>query len=159
MRLPGSRLRRRAAWPAILVAIALVAAGCDTLSTLFPSPAPVAIQLPAGALSPDVLADEHIDLSPVPDTLPAPALTADQALATANGYEAGGDLRGRLLGVARGRAPQYVNDAKRTVWVVVYGPGGTMPAEGPAAAAQSPIHLQIVLIDDQSGEFLRSTVR
>jgi hypothetical protein len=158
MRWAGSDLRR-AAWPVILVALAFVTSGCDTLTALLPSPQPVAIALPTGALSPDVLADEHIDLSPVPDTLPAPAVTADQALATADGYEAGGDDRGRLLGVARGRAPEYVNDPKRTVWVVVYGPGGTMPAEGPAAGGQSPIHLQIVLVDDQTGAFLRSTVR
>src|SRR5689334_20912484 len=157
MRWAGSDLRR-AARPAILIALALVASGCDTLTALLPSSPPVAIALPAGALSPDVLADEHVDLSPVPDTLPAPAVTADQALATANGYEAGGDDRGRLLGVARGRAHQYSNDPLRTVWVVVYGPGGTMPAEGPPGG-QSPIYLQIVLIDDQSGEFLRSTVR
>ena len=63
-----------------------------------------------------------------------------------------------LLGVARGRASASAGSPAKTVWAVGYGPGGQVPMEGPAGGSET-ISMQIVLIDDQTGTFMRAYVR
>jgi hypothetical protein len=70
----------------------------------------------------------------------------------------GGPDRGALLGVARGRASKSAGSPVKTVWVVAHGPGGQVPMNGPMGGSET-ISMQIVLIDDQTGTFMRASVR
>ena len=70
----------------------------------------------------------------------------------------GGPDRGSLLGVARGRASETAGSPAKTVWAIAYGPGGQVPMNGPQGGSET-ISMQIVLIDDQTGTFMRAYLR
>jgi len=96
----------------------------------------------------------------LPAGAPAAAITASQAVATANENAEGAAARGSILAVARATAKQF-DDATspvRTVWVIAYGPGGTTPNMGPSGG-EAPIAFQLVIVDDQTGAFLRGYIR
>lgn len=132
-----------------------VAAGCGgpagtSLSPLYPTD--------LGVLSAEDAATAKIDISPLPDGVPPPKVdrSATAAIAVANV----GAARGDILAVGRARARQFDDPASplRTVWVVVFGPGGQVPITGPQGGS-ARIVLQLVLVDDQTGEFLRSYIK
>lgn len=59
------------------------------------------------------------------------------------------------VGVLHGRAPRYVSEASRGVWVVLFD-GGDAPGDGPSPGiAPTKMSLTGVIIDDQTGEVLR----
>jgi hypothetical protein len=99
-----------------------------------------------------------VDLGPLPADAPSPAITSGAAVALASAHASGGPDRGAVLGVARGRASETVGSPVKSVWAVAYGPGGQMPMMGPQGGSET-ISMQIVLIDDQSGAFMRTYVR
>jgi hypothetical protein len=99
-----------------------------------------------------------VDLGPLPTDAPSPVITPAAAVALASTHALGGPHRGPLLGVARGRVSETAGSPVRTVWAVAYGPGGQVPMEGPQGGSET-ISLQIVLIDDQTGAFMRTYVR
>jgi hypothetical protein len=96
-----------------------------------------------------------VDLGPLPADAPPPAITSGEAVALASAHALGGPDRGEVLGVARGRASESAGSKVKSVWVVAYGPGGQVPMEGPAGGSET-ISMQIVLIDDQTGTFMRT---
>ena len=98
-----------------------------------------------------------VDLGPLPADAPPPAITSAAAVADASAHAMGGPERGPLLGFARGRASESAGLPVKTVWVVAYGPGGQVPMEGPQGGSET-ISMQIVLIDDQTGAFMRTYV-
>jgi hypothetical protein len=100
----------------------------------------------------------QIDLSALPATAPPPAVTPEAALSIAEAHAMGGPVRGPLLGVGRGRAAPDAASPERTVWVIAFGPGGQVPLTGPNGGSE-PILLQIVAVDDQTGEFMRSYIK
>lgn len=96
-----------------------------------------------------------VDLGPLPADAPPPVITSGEAVAVASAHALGGPDRGPLLAVARGRASESAGAPVRTAWVVAYGPGGQVPMNGPQGGSET-ISMQIVLIDDQSGAFMRT---
>ena len=66
-------------------------------------------------------------------------------------------MRSRF-GVVGGRASESAGSPAKTVWAVAYGPGGQVPMEG-AQGGWEAISMQIVVIDDQTGAFMRTYVR
>ncbi len=111
--------------------------------------------LPIGA---DDAQRAGVDLGPLPADAPPPAITSAAAVAAASTHTSGGPDRGALLGVARGRASESAGSPVETVWAVAYGPGGQVPMMGPQGGSET-ISMQIVLIDDQSGAFMRTYTR
>ena len=99
-----------------------------------------------------------IDLGPLPVDAPPPAITSASAVTFASAHALGGPDRGALLGVARGRASESAGAPLKTVWAVAYGPGGHVPMMGPQGGSET-ISMQIVLIDDQTGAFMRTFTR
>ena len=99
-----------------------------------------------------------VDLGPLPPDAPPPAITSGAAVAVASAHASGGPDRGALLGVARERASESAGAPVKTVWAVAYGPGGQVPMNGPQGGSET-ISMQIVLIDDQSGAFMRTYTR
>jgi hypothetical protein len=99
-----------------------------------------------------------VDLGPLPADAPPAAITSGEAVADASSHALGGPDRGVLLGVARGRASESAGSPAKTVWVVAYGPGGQVPMNGPKGGSET-ISMQIVLVDDQTGAFMRASVR
>ena len=99
-----------------------------------------------------------VDLGPLPADAPSPVITPAAAVALASTHALGGPDRGAPLGVARGWASESAGSPVKTVWAVAHGPGGQVPMEGPQGGSET-ISMQIVLIDDQTGAFIRSYVR
>jgi hypothetical protein len=99
-----------------------------------------------------------VDLGPLPADAPPPVITSGEAVAVASAHALGGPDRGPLLAVARGRASESAGSPVKTVWAVAYGPGGQMPMMGPQGGSET-ISMQIVLIDDQTGAFMRTYTR
>jgi hypothetical protein len=99
-----------------------------------------------------------VDLGPLAADAPTPAISSAAAVAVASAHALGGPDQGALLGVARGRASESVGSPAKTVWAVAYGPGGQVPMNGPQGGSET-ISMQIVLIDDQSGAFMRTYTR
>ena len=96
-----------------------------------------------------------LDLSPLPAD--AASATIDQATALKLATDLGASKdHGPIIGISRGRAKQFdePTDKVRTVWIVVYGAGGKV---GVLDGFQD-ITLQVVLIDDQTGEYVRSQI-
>ena len=100
----------------------------------------------------------EVDLGPLSADAPPAAITSGEAVADASAQAMGGPDRGALLGVARGRASKSAGSPVKTVWVVAHGPGGQVPMNGPMGGSET-ISMQIVLIDDQTGTFMRASVR
>ncbi len=105
-----------------------------------------------------------VDVMRPVDAWPAPKVAASAAVTTAELQLAAPKDHGPLLAVGRGTARQFDDPASpiRSVWVVAFGPGGEVPLQGPAGGSQplsAPIALQLVLIDDQSGGFLRAYIK
>ena len=99
-----------------------------------------------------------VDLGPLPADAPPPAITSASAVTFASAHALGGPDRGSLLGVARGRASETAGSPAKTVWAIAYGPGGQVPMNGPQGGSET-ISMQIVLIDDQTGTFMRAYLR
>jgi len=139
-----------------LVLVSMIVAACSGVAT----PAPEASTYPrdlAGVVSTSNLADAGVVSLVVPSNARAAAIPAVAAVeaAEADSRTEGGPDRGPVIAVARALAgPPPVE----TVWVVVFGPGGTVPVIGPDASATGAIVSQIVLIDDQNGTYLHNTV-
>jgi hypothetical protein len=135
-----------------LIAIVLVANACRMGAAAAATPdIPSAVSvIPA-----DVVQMMKIDLSALPADAPAAAMDSAAAVNLATDAGASKD-HGPVIGISRGRAKQFdePTDKMRTVWVVVYGPGGTVAV----LDGFQNITLQVVLIDDQTGEYLRSQV-
>jgi hypothetical protein len=112
----------------------------------------------ARAIGADDAARAGVDLGRLPADAPPPAITSGAAVALASAHASGGPDRGVLLGVARGRASESAGSPVRTVWAVAYGPGGQVPMMSPQGGFET-IQMQIVLIDDQSGAFIRTYTR
>jgi hypothetical protein len=89
-----------------------------------------------------------------------PKVTVSAAQVAAMDRILGGQDHGPLL--TSGRAMVKANDdpatKAQTAWVFVFGPGGKFLPPGPGGQAVIQIKLQIVLVDDQSGEAIRSSV-
>jgi hypothetical protein len=100
----------------------------------------------------------EVDLGPLPADAPPPAITSASAVTFASAHALGGPDRGSLLGVARGRASETAGSPAKTVWAIAYGPGGQVPMNGPQGGSET-ISMQIVLIDDQTGTFMRAYLR
>ena len=134
-----------------LVAAACVQAGASA------APGSTSVSSDLSLLSLAVISQVKVDTGPLPSGAPAPKVDASTAIktATANLY----GEHGPLLALGRGRAKKFedATEPVRTVWVAVFGPGGTVPLQGPDGGL-APISLQVVLIDDQSGEFLRDDI-
>jgi hypothetical protein len=149
---------RRAAWATAVIGLALALAACSRLgSGASPTPTALAGVDSADAVMPaDLVSRAKVDLSPIPAAVPAAAVGEEKASATAETHIFGGASHGTLIGASRGRAKLYedASDPVRTVWVFVYGPGGQVQVEGPPGGYQD-ITMQVVLVDDQTGEFLR----
>ena len=111
--------------------------------------------LPIGA---DDAQRAGVDLGPLPADVPPAAITSEAAVTVASTHVSGGPDRGAVLGVARGRASESAGAPAKTVWAVAYGPGGQVPMEGPQGGWEG-ISMQIVVIDDQTGAFMRTYVR
>ena len=148
---------------AIAFLVALLVGGCVAAGAgaSFENPgasgsadaSPPALNLDAGEA-----ARAQFDLSALPASAPPPAVAAEAAVRTAEANAMGGPLRGPLLGVGRGRAAPDAVSPVKTVWVVEFGPGGQVPLNGPNGGT-APILLQIVAVDDQTGEFMRSYIK
>ncbi len=104
-------------------------------------------------------AKAQIDLGSIPPSLPAARITDAEAVAVSRQHALGGPAAGPITGVVRAIARPDASSAERTVWAVVFGSGGTVPMPAIAASeAPSLIRSQVVVIDDQTGAFLRSAV-
>jgi hypothetical protein len=113
----------------------------------------------SGPLTSALAAKAQIDLGAIPQNLPAARITDAEAVTVARRHTLGGPAAGPITGVVRAMARPDASPAERTVWVVVFGPGGTVPVPAIAASeAPSVIRSQVVVIDDKSGAFLRSAV-
>ncbi len=141
--MPHIRMTPRAVVGLCLISVLL--AGCAATSG----------SLPIGA---DDAQRAGVDLGPLPADAPPPAITSGAAVTLASAHALGGPDRGSLLGVARGRASETAGSPVKTVWAVAYGPGGQVPMNGPQGGSET-LSLQIVLIDAQSGAFMRTYVR
>jgi hypothetical protein len=129
--------------------------GLCLISVLLAGCAATSGSLPIGA---DDAQRAEVDLGPLPADAPPPAITSGAAVTLASAHALGGPDRGAVLGVARGRASETAGSPAKTVWAVGYGPGGQVPMEGPAGGSET-ISMQIVLIDDQTGAFMRTYTR
>jgi len=147
------RIGSRSVAAALLV---LTAAGCASTA---PSPTPPLAYSAdlVTALTPAELRDADLVATTVPSDAPPAAISADMAVATSDGHVAGGSARGRILAVARAVYQQGGSGPTRTVWAVVYGPGGAIANLGPLGGS-SPIDLQVNVIDDQTGAFVSGYV-
>jgi hypothetical protein len=141
---------------ALCLVVSLVAAACMQAAASA-APGSTSVSSDLSLLSPAVISQVKVDTGPLPSGAPAPKVDASTAIktATANLY----GEHGPLLALGRGRAKKFedATEPVRTVWVAVFGPGGTVPLQGPDGG-WAPISLQVVLIDDQSGEFLRDYI-
>jgi hypothetical protein len=137
----------------LAIATALLIAGCAQAQ----SGASFSSDL-SSAVSPSDMAAAKIGTLPAGAV--APAITASKAVATADENAGGAAARGSILAVARATAKQFddVNSPVRTVWVIAYGPGGTTPMMGPSGG-EAPIAFQLMIVDDQTGEFVRGYIR
>jgi hypothetical protein len=99
-----------------------------------------------------------VDLGPLPADASPPAITSAAAVTLASAHALGGPDRGSVLGVARGRASESAGAPVKTVWAVAYGPGGQVPMNGPQGGSET-ISMPVVLIDDQTGAFMRTYTR
>jgi hypothetical protein len=129
--------------------------GLCLISVLLAGCAATGGSLPIGA---DDAQRAEVDLGPLPADAPPPAITSGAAVTLASAHAVGGPDRGSLLGVARGRASETAGSPAKTVWAVAYGPGGQVPMNGPQGGSET-ISMQIVLIDDQTGAFMRAYLR
>jgi hypothetical protein len=115
---------------------------------------------PGDILTPTVARDDLIDLGTIPASLPGAKIKESEAISIAQQHAMGGPNAGTVREVVRAMAQPDQSQAERTVWVVVFGPGGTVPVPAIAASeAPSVILYQLVLIDDQTGAFLRGSVK
>lgn len=132
---------------------ALVLAGC----TQAPASASFGSDLSTAVSPSDMVAAK---IGALPASAAGPAITATEAVATADENAGGAAARGSVVAVARATAKRF-DDATspvRTVWVVAYGPGGRTPNMGPSGG-DAPIAFQLMIIDDQTGEFVRGCIR
>jgi hypothetical protein len=129
--------------------------GLYLISVLLAGCAATGGSLPIGA---DDAQRAEVDLGPLPADAPPAAITSGAAVAIASTHTSGGPDRGVFLGFARGRASESAGSPVKTVWVVAYGPGGQVPMMGPQGGSET-ISMQIVLIDDQTGTFMRAYLR
>jgi hypothetical protein len=134
-----------------LAMLATVAAGCVSAPP-FASPGTSYPSDLAQAVSETNLTGAGVVSLQVPGAPPA-LVTIDEAVAIADGRAYGGSARGPIIAVARASARQTPAAPVKTVWVVVYGPGGLFEGQG-RVETEAPIHVQIVLVDDQSGAVL-----
>jgi hypothetical protein len=141
---------------ALVVSLAWIASACSAS----PSGTGASGANPGDILTPAVAGENLIDLGTIPASLPGAKIKESEAISIARQHAMGGPNAGSVRGTVRAMAQPDQSQAERTVWVVVFGPGGNVPV--PAIAASEPpllILYQLVLIDDQTGAFLRASVK
>ena len=107
-----------------------------------------------GILTPEVAAQDGIELGPIPASLPPAKFTEAQARDAATRHAVGGPAAGPVLQVVRAMAHPTESQPARTAWIVVIGPGGTVPVPAVAQSSPLPIKFQIIVLDDQTGAFI-----
>jgi hypothetical protein len=144
------------------ILVALVASLAWLTSTCSASPAATGASgaNPGDILTPAVAREDLINLGAIPASLPAAKIKESEAASIARQHAMGGPNAGAVREIVRAMAQPDQSQTERTVWVVVFGPGGTVPVPA-IAASESPsvILYQLVLIDDQTGAFLRGSVK
>jgi len=149
---------RKSALPFAQLAPLLALSAACSVRVVTPSPTSSYPSDLSAIVSPADLGDAGIVATVLPTDAPPAVVAIDAAVATSDAQALGGPNRGPVLAVGRAMFEMGGSGPSRTVWVVIYGPGGLVPNAGPGGGTSAPISRQIDVVDDQSGVWLTGQI-